>query len=177
MRTVVYTVGHSNRSLEEFLDILRKFNIERVIDVRRWPTSKYKHFCREVLEDALREAGIDYVWIPQLGGYRKFGIDVPESLRSYACCFSSEGFRAYAAYITARLDVKRYLVLLEELAREKTSVIMCSERMYFRCHRKILADYLYVRGFNVIHIVSIERVIEHRLSRCARIVNGELAYK
>jgi len=176
--TIVYTIGHSNRTLEEFLEILKKLKISRVIDIRRWPTSsKFKHFNKENLERVLNDEGIDYVWLPELGGYRKFGIDVPEEYRNYASCFESEGFRAYAAYITVRKDVKNYLKTLERLVQEKTSVLMCSERMYFKCHRKILADYLYARGFKVIHVVDLGRLVEHRLSRCAKIVSGELVYE
>jgi len=173
---IVYTIGHSSRSLDEFLTILKQYSIQRVIDVRRWPTStRSRHFSREVLEEALRREGIDYVWIPELGGYRKFGVDVPP-IENYATCFESEGFRAYAAYITLRQDVKQYLRRLEELVSEKLSALMCSERLFVRCHRKILSVYLVARGFKVIHIIDLGRTQEHKLSRCARIVDGELRY-
>ncbi len=173
---VVYTLGHSNRSIQEFIAILEKFHIERVVDVRRWPSSKFKHFEKSQLEAILKERSIDYVWIPQLGGYRKFGVDVPEVFQNYATCFKSRGFRAYAAYITLREDVKQYLELLERLVLEKTSVLLCSEKLYTKCHRKILADYLCARGFKILHIIDEQTLVEHRLSKCARIVNGHLTY-
>ncbi|MCI4436827.1 MAG: DUF488 family protein [Ignisphaera sp.] len=173
---IVYTIGYGGRSLEEFLEILRSFNIELVVDVRRWTKSvKLPQFSGESLALALRSNGFDYVWIPELGGYRRFGIDVED--HGIATCFKAQGFRAYATYITMRSDVKPFLQKLLNLVSERLAVIMCRERIPWQCHRKILADYLVAKGFRVLHIIDRSKVIEHRLSKCAEIVNNELVYR
>jgi uncharacterized protein (DUF488 family) len=94
-----------------------------------------------------------------------------------ARCFESEGFRAYATYLTLREDVISNLESVESIARSKTATLLCSERMPWRCHRKILADYFLARGFCVLHILEREKVVEHQLSKCAEIVENRLVYK
>ena len=125
---IVYTIGYSGRSLEEFLEILRSFDIKLVVDVRCWTKSvKQQQFLGESLALALRSSGFDYVWIPELGGYRRFGIDVEDY--GIATCFKAQGFRAYATYITMRSDVKLFLQKLLNLVSERLAVIMCKERL------------------------------------------------
>lgn len=109
-----------------------------------------------------------------LGGFRRFGVDVEDL--GIAHCFESKGFRAYATYIVAREEVKR---VLDDLAREalaKTIALMCAERYPWNCHRKILSDYFLARGFQVFHIIDEKTLLEHRLSKCAKVKNGELWY-
>lgn len=173
---IMYTIGHSNRSFDEFISILKYYSIKIVIDVRRWPSSKkYPHFNLEYLVNNLPKFEIDYVWIEDLGGYRKFNIDVPDY--GIAKCFESEGFRAYATYITKREDVKKWLKFIEEIAKACTVVLMCSEKYPWYCHRKILSDYFIAKGFKIIHIIDKNYVIEHKLSKCAKIINNELIYE
>jgi uncharacterized protein (DUF488 family) len=172
---IVYTIGYDLRGFEEFLDILRAYSIERVIDVRRWVKSRrLPEYSYENLVERLPSNGIDYVWIPELGGYRRFGVDVEDY--GIASCFKSEGFRAYATYITMNPSVKPYLEKLVRLASEKKSVIMCREKLPWRCHRKILSDYLLAKGFKVVHIIDRDRVYEHKLHKCAKIIDRELTY-
>ncbi len=172
---IIYTLGHSDRSIDEFINILIKLKIKVLIDVRRWPSSRrHPHFNLLNLSRTLGNYGIDYMWIEKLGGYRKFNIDVPDY--GIAKCFESEGFRAYATYITRNLEVKKWLSILLDIASQCLCIIMCSEKLPWFCHRKILSDYLVIKGFRVLHYIDEDSIIEHKLSRCARIVNNELDY-
>ncbi len=137
----IYTLGTSTRSLEEFIEILRYFKIEMVIDVRHFPTSKrYPWFSKENLEKALPKEGIDYTWLEELGGYRK------------------EGYLAY----TQTEEYKKGLNRVIELAKEKRICLICAEKLWFRCHRRFIADDLVLRGIKVIHIYDKGSIHEHR---------------
>ncbi|OYT37293.1 MAG: hypothetical protein B6U89_07560 [Desulfurococcales archaeon ex4484_58] len=172
---IVYTIGYGGRSLDELIDLLKRYNVERVVDIRRWVKSiRLPEFSGENLSRILPQYNIDYVWLDMLGGYRRFGVDIEDY--GIANCFESEGFRAYATYITRSPNVKPYLEKLARLVDEKTSVLMCREKIPWRCHRKILSDYLLAKGFKVIHIIDHDKTYIHRLSRCAIIVDGELDY-
>lgn len=172
---VAYTIGYDRRDVVKFIDLLRCFEVRIVIDVRRWNKSiRFPAFSGNNLRAELNQYNLEYIWIPQLGGYRKFEIDVEDA--GIASCFSSEGFRAYATYIIKRADVKPYLDKLIELANRSKAVIMCSERIPWLCHRKILSDYMVAKGFKVLHIIERDQVVEHKMSRCAVIENNELKY-
>lgn len=175
-RVIVYTLGHSSRSAEEFAELVRSSGVRVVVDVRRWATSRrHPWFSSESLSRLLRSLGVGYEWIPSLGGYRSFGRDVEDL--GIARCFSSEGFRAYATYITRSGEARSGLERLWRIASGAAAAVMCSEALPWRCHRKIISDWLTARGARVIHILSQGRLREHRLSRCAYIEGGELAYK
>ncbi|ACP37242.1 DUF488 domain-containing protein [Saccharolobus islandicus] len=171
---MLFTIGHSNRSLEDFMEILRKYNVEILIDVRRWPkSSRYPHFNKENLKKALEQSGIEYLWKEQLGGYRKIGKDVEDI--DIGKCFKSEGFRAYAIYI---LTNERVMEALEDIRRiNKIKVIMCSEKFPWNCHRKIISDWFLARGDEVVHLIEKESTIKHKLTTCAEIVKNNLNYK
>lgn len=137
----IYTLGTSTRTLEEFLEILKHFKIEVVIDVRHFPTSKrYPWFSKENLEKALPEEGIDYIWLEGLGGYRK------------------EGYLAY----TKTEEYKKALNKVIGLAKQKRICLICAERLWFRCHRRFIADDLALKGIKVIHIYDKDKAEEHR---------------
>ncbi len=173
---LVYTIGYDLRSFGEFLDILKFYRVKQVIDIRRWVKSRrIPDYSYENLSRQLSLHGIAYTWLPELGGYRRFGVDVEDY--GIATCFESQGFRAYATYITMKKEVKPYLDKLVELVSKKTSTLMCREKLPWKCHRKILADYLLAKGFQVIHIIDKNRVYKHKLHPCAEIVNGELRYR
>jgi len=146
MRCEVYTVGHSTRSLRELLEILDRYGVKVVIDVRRFPTSKrYPHFRRESLERELSARGIEYVWLGRdLGGFRRGG---------YESYMETEEF--------AR-GVERLLNLLE---RGKRVAILCRERLWFKCHRRFISDVLVGLGYRVIHIILKEWTYVHKSSR------------
>ncbi|ACP49603.1 protein of unknown function DUF1130 [Sulfolobus islandicus Y.N.15.51] len=171
---MLFTIGHSNRSLEDFMEILRKYNVEILIDVRRWPkSSRYPHFNKENLKKALEQSGIEYLWKEQLGGYRKIGKDVEDI--DIGKCFKSEGFRAYAIYI---LTNERVMEALEDIRRiNKIKMIMCSEKFPWNCHRKIISDWFLTRGDEVVHLIEKESTIKHKLTTCAEIVKNNLNYK
>ncbi|ACP34529.1 protein of unknown function DUF1130 [Sulfolobus islandicus Y.G.57.14] len=171
---MLFTIGHSNRSLEDFMEILRKYNVEILIDVRRWPkSSRYPHFNKENLKKALEQSGIEYLWKEQLGGYRKIGKDVEDI--DIGKCFKSEGFRAYAIYI---LTNERVMEALEDIRRiNKIKMIMCSEKFPWNCHRKIISDWFLARGDEVVHLIEKESTIKHKLTTCAEIVKNNLNYK
>ncbi|QXJ35403.1 DUF488 domain-containing protein [Saccharolobus shibatae] len=171
---MLLTIGHSNRSLEDFIEILKKYNVEILIDVRRWPkSSRYPHFNKENLKKALEQSGIEYLWKEQLGGYRKIGKDVEDIV--IGKCFKSEGFRAYAIYI---LTNERAMETLEEVRGiNKIKVIMCAEKFPWNCHRKIISDWFFARGDEVLHIIDKESTIKHKLTTCAEIVKNNLNYK
>ena len=174
-KQVVYTVGYGGRGLEELIKLLKLFGVECIVDVRRWAKgSSDPAYSSDNLSKALRSHGIEYFWFPELGGYRRFGVDVDDY--GVANCFRAEGFRAYATYIVFSPRPRPYLEKLVEIASKSVAAVMCCERIPWRCHRKILSDYLVAKGFRVIHIVDENKVYEHRLSRCAKIVNGSLTY-
>jgi uncharacterized protein (DUF488 family) len=172
----VYTIGYGGRSIIEFIGILKLYGVEAVIDVRRWNKAlKQPEFSGMNLQVELSKNNIQYYWFPALGGFRKFGVDVEDI--GIATCFKSNGFRAYATYITRCTEVKHYLEKLVELATYHLIAIMCCEKHPWFCHRKILSDYLVAKGFKVLHIIDREQVIEHVLSECAIIENNELKYR
>ena len=172
----VYTIGHSDRAIDEFLEILRLFNIDILVDIRRWPQSRrYPHYNMGSLQRTLEDVDIAYVWMgDKLGGYRRFGVDVEDI--GIARCLQSEGFRAYATYILNSSEALESLETLYRLAIERRVGIMCSERLVYRCHRKIVSDWLYAKGLEVIHIFDRDRYWRHRLTSCARIEDGRLKY-
>lgn len=140
---LIYTIGHSSRHLKEFVEILRTYNIEAIADVRRFPTSrKFPHFSREILQSLLSIFEIEYYWLgKELGGFRSGGyekyIDTPEFL---------DGINK-----------------LLNLARKKVVAIMCAESLWFRCHRRFIADYLVRKNVEVIHIFDKRRATPHKL--------------
>lgn len=171
----VYTIGYGGRTLDEFIIMLKSLGVEVLVDVRRWSKSvKRPEFSGVNLVRALRNMGMDYLWMPELGGYRKFGVDVKDV--GIGSCFRSSGFRAYATYITTKDELKPLLSTLVELAHSRKVAIMCCERYPWHCHRKILSDYLVAKGLKVIHVLDLDSVVEHTPSRCATVVNGDLMY-
>ena len=167
----VYTVGHSNRSIEEFLEIVHHYTIEVVFDVRRFPSSrKYPHFNKDSLRRSLAKMGVEYFWMKNMGGYRGY----VEGAEKYKC-FRAQGYRNYAAWMESD-EWRKDFMRVVDVAKRKTSAIMCSERIPWRCHRKLISDALLAAGFQVIHIIEIGRTYIHRLTRCARIVEGKLIY-
>ncbi|KYH39313.1 MAG: hypothetical protein AYL28_000880 [Candidatus Bathyarchaeota archaeon B23] len=169
----VYTIGHSNRSLDEFLGLLEEYGIEAVVDVRRWPTSsRYPHFNGERLCEALEGRGVEYLWLGDvLGGYRRRGLGEASPNKGW----SRGGFRNYADYALTE-EFRRGLRRTLELAGERRTAIMCSERFYWRCHRRIISDHLLARGVEVIHIIDRGKTRRHRLTRFAVIQNGVPIY-
>ncbi len=165
-RGVVYTIGHSTHGLDSFLGLVEAAGSGVLVDVRRWPRSRRSPwFNREALEDAARARGILYTWIPDLGGYRSFGRDVED--RGLFRCFESEGFRAYATYLVLDPRPRRALEQIVYAAASRARpTVMCSEGLPWRCHRKIIADWLLAHGFRVVHILPDGSHAPHEGTRC-----------
>lgn len=167
----VFTIGHSNRSFEDFLALLREFEVRAVADIRRYPSSrKFPHFNRETLRKLLSAQGIGYVWLEALGGRRHQakGDDSPNT------GLESPGFRNYADYMATDKFNKAVDELLTTAAASRTA-IMCAEKFYWKCHRRLLSDYLFGKGVEVVHIVEPGRTCAHKLTPGAVVAHGSAA--
>ena len=147
---IVYTVGHSTRTLEELVCVLRAWGVQTLVDVRTVPRSRTNpQFNADVLPGALHAEGIEYVRAPGLGGRRGKKKGSP----SRNTAWENESFRNYADYAETPAFAQALDELLERAARS-TCAIMCAEAVWWRCHRRIIADYLLARGVPVRHILS-----------------------
>jgi uncharacterized protein (DUF488 family) len=166
----IWTVGHSTRSSDEFLELLRSQRIELLADVRRFPGSrKYPHFNEGEMSRWLGEAGISYRLMKDLGGRRTPRPDSPNT------AWRNASFRAYADY----METPEFQTAADELldvARAQRTAIMCSEAVWWRCHRSLIADYLKIRGIEVLHILSATKVEPHPYTSAATIIEGQLSY-
>src|ERR1700692_4264538 len=148
----VLTIGHSNRTWKEFLEILRAHRVKRVIDVRSIPRSRHNpQFNRVTLSKKLRAARIGYVYLRKLGGLRHARRDSPNM------GWRNASFRGFADYMQTP-EFEEGLQRLIKLAKEKKTAIVCAEAVPWRCHRSLIADALTVRGIRAAHIVSGQRV-------------------
>jgi uncharacterized protein (DUF488 family) len=166
----VWTIGHSTRSLEQFLELLDGHNIEAVADVRRFPGSRrWPHFAGEHLARALGAGGIDYAWLPELGGRRQPRPDSPNT------GWRSASFRGYADYMETELFAEG-LERVASLACGLRLAIMCAEALWWRCHRGLIADALRWAGFDVHHIQGVGSSVPHPFTAAARLEEGRLSY-
>ena len=153
MPRIIHTIGHSNRALPEFLELLQGATIEAVRDVRRFPQSRiHPHFNAERLADALAQMGIGYRHLPALGGRRT---PLPPAA-SPNRLWREPGFRGFADYALGSEFREAHGELLAE-AEIRRVAILCSEAVWWRCHRRIIADYLLAAGAEVVHILSAAR--------------------
>jgi uncharacterized protein (DUF488 family) len=166
----LWTVGHSNHSIEKLVQILHAHNIEIVIDVRRFPASrKWPHFNAAALGATLPAAGIGYRGLPELGGRRRPLPDSPHT------AWRVEAFRGYADFMdTPAFAVGREKI--EQIARGKRAAVMCAEALPWRCHRSLIADAFVARGWEVQDILSEKEVRAHRLPDFARVADGQITY-
>jgi uncharacterized protein (DUF488 family) len=152
----VHTIGHSTRTDEVFVALLKEHTVEVLVDVRRWPASKrYPHFHREALATTLSHEQMAYIWRGDLGGFRKPSVD------SQNTAWKVGAFRAYADFMLTA-EFGQIMGEMEQLAASKRIAIMCAEAVPWRCHRQLLADAFLVRGFSVRHIMD-DGCHEHRL--------------
>jgi uncharacterized protein (DUF488 family) len=165
----IWTIGHSNVPFEVLLDSLRAADIERVVDVRRFPRSRrHPQFNSDTLAASLADGGIAYSHSPSLGGRREPLEDSPNAgLRE-------EGFRGFADYMGAGEFEHALSELISESARKRTA-IMCAEALPWRCHRSLIADVLVSRGVEVLHILGGQQK-PHSLNPSARIQDGSISY-
>jgi len=167
----IWTIGHSTRSIDTFISLLKANGIKLLADVRLLPGSKrYPQFNKEKLSDSLGKPGIRYEHFPELGGRRKAKPD------SKNTAWRNASFRGYADYMgTEEFDqgVKR---LLDLAAAAGPTAIMCAEAVWWRCHRSLISDYLKTVDIEVMHILDENKVEPHPYTSAARIVKGKLSY-
>jgi uncharacterized protein (DUF488 family) len=170
MRIKVFTIGHSTRPLEEFIEILRANGVRRVVDVRSIPRSRHNpQFNRETLARHLRAARIGYVHLKKLGGLRH------AKAGSKNLGWHNASFRGFADYMQTD-EFLAGLARLEKLAAAKPTAIMCAEAVPWRCHRSLIADALVVRKFPVEDIMTVGRIQEHGLTPFARVRGLRITY-
>ena len=169
MSGTVYTVGHSTRSLDDFVALLHRDGIRALVDVRAFPMSRrHPHFNQESLAVSLAAHGIAYRHAPALGGRRRPRPDSPnmgwrnESFRAYADHMSTAGFREAISELIAS-------------AHHVRTTVMCAEAVPWKCHRSLIADALVARGCEVRHVLDAS-TDRHELMRMARVENGEVTY-
>ena len=169
--TKIWTIGHSTRTIEEFIGALQAHGIRLVADVRLLPGSKrYPQFNKEVLAKSLADRGIVYEHFPELGGRRKPRKD------SRNTAWRNESFRGYADYMETAKFAEGITRLQEMVGRHGAGVIMCAEAVWWSCHRSLIADYLKAQGAEVIHIIKANKAGTHPFTSAAKIVNGRLSY-
>lgn len=167
----IWTIGHSTRSLEEFINILKSYRIEILVDVRRFPGSrKFPHFNREELANALPKNKIKYLHLESLGGRRK----VQPDSRNTAWRLAS--FQGYADYMNTP-EFQESMKILEQHAVNSRLAYMCSEAVWWSCHRSLISDQLKFQGWKVNHIMSETKEMEHPYTKPARIIEGKLSYR
>lgn len=166
----VFTVGHSTRTWEAFLELLRSHGVERIVDVRSIPKSRHNpQFNRETLSAKLRGARISYVHLRKLGGLRHARRDTPNT------GWRNASFRGYADYMQTP-DFEDGLQRLILLAKRKKTAIMCAEAVPWRCHRSLIADALTVRGIRAEDIISGKGFQIHTLTPFARVRGDRITY-
>ena len=163
-------MGHGTRSIEEFLTILREAGIHRLVDVRTAPGSrKHPQFGQEELEASLHAQGIDYVWRKDLGGWPRPRPDSPH------VAIRSAGFRGYADHMDPA-EFDRAIRWLIETSADVATAIMCAESVWWRCHRRMIADALIARGSTVVHLMAEGKREPHRLHEASRFDGTRVVY-
>lgn len=167
----IWTIGHSTRTIDEFIALLKANHINLLVDVRTLPGStRYPQFNKETLVDSLGKAGIRYEHFSELGGRRKPRND------SRNTTWRNESFRGYADYMETEQFRNGIKHLLDRAADAGPTAIMCAEAVWWRCHRSLISDYLKARGIEVMHILDAKKAEPHPYTSAARVVDGKLSY-
>lgn len=168
----LYSIGHGNRSIKTFTDLLLDCRITHLADIRSYPRSKRNpHFNQKNLQLALSKASISYTWIPELGGLRRKGL----GNGSPHVALRSPGFRNYADYMATE-PFRAGVDKLRRLASLGPTCCMCAESVPQRCHRSLLADFFLVQDIKVIHLLDSHRTAVHELSRLATVNEHQILY-
>lgn len=166
----VLTIGHSTRTLEEFVKLLEAFGVSLVVDVRSVPRSRHNpQFNKESLPDFLKHYGIRYIHLPDIGGLRH---PKPNSVNN---AWRNPSFRGYADYMQTQEFIDSLLKIVA-LAKENRLALMCAEALPWRCHRSLISDALVVRHIRVEHIIGLTSVIKHELSEFALVEGTKITY-
>ena len=169
--TTLYSIGHSTRTFDELIKVLQAHQIVTLVDIRSFPVSRrLPHFNRESLASGLPAAGIRYVWMKALGGYRKkIREDSPNT------ALRSASFRNYADHMqTPEFEIA--IAELIELADQSRTAYMCAERVWFHCHRMLVSDWLVAHGHAVLHVDGTGAPRPHKLTAEARLLNNQVLY-
>jgi uncharacterized protein (DUF488 family) len=167
---VVFTIGHSTRTLEEFMQLLEIYGITLLIDVRTVPRSRHNpQFNKETLLISLKHCGIRYIHMPEIGGLRH-----PKH-ESVNLAWENSGFRGYADYMQTQEFIDNLLKIVA-LARETRLVLMCAEALPWRCHRNLISDALVIHHVKVEHIIGKDSVINHELNEMAHVEGTRITY-
>ena len=169
-----FTVGHSNRTIGEFMALISSAEIRLVVDVRTIPRSRANpQYNSDTLSDALAKSGIGYEHVPTLGGLRRSSRNVPADINGF---WENRSFHNYADYAMTE-EFRSGLNTLREHGRAARSAIMCAEALWWRCHRRIIADYLIAAGESVFHILGPDHTERAQLTEGAKIAtNGTVTY-
>lgn len=168
----IFTIGHSNLSFEQFAAMLREFEIRLVVDIRHYPSSrKFPHFNGPALSELLKAENIDYLWLEALGGRRH----TPAGEKSLNAGLRSPPFRSYADYMATAEFRDGVRELLSAAANSRTA-FMCAEKLFWKCHRRLLSDYLTAQGVQVVHIFEQSKSLEHALTPDAVITETGVIY-
>ena len=168
-----YTIGHSDRSLEAFGALLVTAGVQQLVDVRKMPRSRANpQFNGDTLADALAPLGIGYAYAASLGGLRGRDATVPASINAY---WSNRSFHNYADYALSA-PFRTGLEQLVEDGRAVTCAVMCAEAVWWRCHRRLIADDFTARGWTVLHLMAPGKAERHALNPDAVMVDGVLRY-
>jgi uncharacterized protein (DUF488 family) len=167
----IHTVGHGTLAADAFASLLRDAGVEQVVDVRSFPGSRHNpQFAREAMEAWLPQAGLAYRWQRELGGRRK---PRPESRHT---ALRNDAFRGYADHMESDEFRSAVEALLDDAPDDRT-VVMCSESVWWRCHRRLLADHLVlVRGIDVVHLMHDGRSTPHPVTDGARLAGADVVY-
>jgi len=166
----ILTIGHSTRTIEDFTDLVRAHGVQLVVEVRTVPRSRRNpQFNEDTLAASLTKSGIDYVQLKELGGLRHPMKD------SQNLGWRNLSFRGFADYMQTP-DFEAGINELIRLARDRTVVIMCAEALPWRCHRSLIADALLVREIEVEHIMTLKQLIEHSMTKWAKINGKQITY-
>jgi uncharacterized protein (DUF488 family) len=166
----LFTIGHSTRSLDELVRMCEAHGVRAVADVRRFPGSRRSpHFARQALQETLPGRGIDYLWLPALGGRRRRTAGAPASP------WQVEAFAAYAEHMRSP-EFRAGLAELIAAATARPTAIMCAEASPYRCHRRLISDWAALHGIEVVHLIDEQRSEAHHLTAFARRAGEDVAY-
>lgn len=166
----IFTIGHSTRTLDEFLELLKTYSITMIVDVRTIPRSRHNpQFNKETLPYTLKTQGIKYVHMPQIGGLRHPKHD------SVNLAWRNSSFRGYADYMQTK-EFTDNLLKIVALARENCLALMCAEALPWRCHRSLISDALVVRHEKIAHIISATSCLNHELNEMAHVDGYTITY-
>ena len=166
----VFTIGHSTRTLEEFIQLLKTYGVTLLLDVRTVPRSRHNpQFNKETLPASLKPQGIMYIHMPEIGGLRRPKRD------SVNLAWRNSSFRGYADYMQTK-EFTDNLLKIVALARENCLALMCAEALPWRCHRSLISDALVVRHVKVQHIISATSTIRHELNEMAQVEGTKITY-